>query len=102
VFLTFRFEEPKRISFSKSQFLREEHARLGQEALAQRRVEELTRELEAAQGSTLHEHERATAAEQGLTMAWSALSVEREARALAEGQAQSRGQHVAELEVTLT
>jgi hypothetical protein len=68
----------ERISLSKSRFVREE-------AVVQRRVEELTCELEAAGGSVLHECERAIAAEQGLTTIRSALSIEQEVRTLAEG-----------------
>jgi hypothetical protein len=91
-----------------SRFLREEHARLGPEAAAQRRVRELTRELEAARASELREHYRATVAEQELTTTRSILSIERlaleaelAARALDEGQAQSKGQRVTQLEVML-
>jgi hypothetical protein len=47
------------ISLNKSQFLRDEHARLEQETAAQRWVEELTHELEAARLSELYEHDRA-------------------------------------------
>jgi hypothetical protein len=43
---------------NKSGFLWEEHARLGQEAVAQRWVEELARELEAARVSELRERDR--------------------------------------------
>jgi hypothetical protein len=43
----------------------------------QRRAEELTRELEALRTSGLRERKRATAAEQELTAARSALSTER-------------------------
>jgi hypothetical protein len=75
----------ERILMSKSRFLREEHTRLGQNAVAQRWVEELTCELEVARESKLLERERMTAIEYGLAMAWLALSVEWEAQALAEG-----------------
>jgi hypothetical protein len=45
----------ERISLDKSQFLREKHAQLGQEAEARRRVVELSQELEVARASVLHE-----------------------------------------------
>jgi alkylation response protein AidB-like acyl-CoA dehydrogenase len=44
-------------------FLREEPARLGQEAAAQRRVVELTHKLEAARALVLHERGCVAAAE---------------------------------------
>jgi hypothetical protein len=85
------------ILLKKSWFLGEEHVWLGQEAVAQRRVVELTHELEAARASVLHEHGHVTAAEHELAMSQSALGmeqtplgVERLARAFAEGQAPSR------------
>jgi hypothetical protein len=94
---------------NKSRFLWEEHAWLGQEAVAQRWVMELTHELEAARVLVLHEHGRTTAAEQELATCRSALGAEQAAleaervvRAFAEGQPQSRGQRIAELEVTLS
>jgi hypothetical protein len=93
---------------NKSWFLQEEHTRLGQEAAAQPRVVELTHELGAAQVSVLHECGHTAAAEQELFTSRSALGVEQAAlgveratRALAEGQAPSRGQRITELEVTL-
>jgi hypothetical protein len=54
------------ISLSKSRFLREEHAQLGQETVAQRWVEELNYELEVSRALVLHEQGCATAAEQEL------------------------------------
>jgi hypothetical protein len=51
------------ISLKKSWFLREEHAQLGQEAAAERQVEELTLELKAARASELGECECVTVAE---------------------------------------
>jgi hypothetical protein len=87
------------ISLNKSRFLQEEHARLRQEAVAQRRIRELARELEAARVSELFERDCTTVFEQELAMARSALNteqlalgVERAPRALAEGQAQSKRQ----------
>jgi hypothetical protein len=64
------------ISLSKSRFLQEEHARLRQEIVAQRRVEELTYELDAARASELLECGHATANEQELATTRSALSAE--------------------------
>jgi hypothetical protein len=96
------------ISLNKSRFLREEHARLGRKAAVLRRVGELIHELEATWASELRKHDRATVAEQDLAVARSVLSterllleVERVARALAEGQAQSKGQRVTQLEALL-
>jgi hypothetical protein len=66
----------ERISLDKSRFLREEHAWLGKEAVVQRRVMELTQELEAARASVLHECGRVTAAKQELATTWSALGAE--------------------------
>jgi hypothetical protein len=64
--------------------------------------------LETAQASELHERDRAIVAKQELAAARSALSTkwlvleaEREAQALAEGQAQLKGQQITQLEVTL-
>jgi hypothetical protein len=62
-FLLFILKNLERISLNESRFLRKEHARLGQEAVVQRQIVELTRELEAAPVSMLHERGRATAAE---------------------------------------
>jgi hypothetical protein len=83
---------------NKSRFLREEHARLGQEAVVHRQVVELTHKLEAARASVLHERGRATAADKEITTSQlvlgveqAALGAERVVRAFAEGQAQSRG-----------
>jgi hypothetical protein len=86
----------------KSQFLREEHTRLGQEAEAWRWVMELSQELEVAQASVLHKRGCATDVEQELATTQSALGAERVARALGEGQVQSRGQRIIELEVSLS
>jgi hypothetical protein len=65
--------------------------------------------LEAARASELHEHDRAIIAKQELAASQLArnteqlaLGAERVARALAEGQAQSKGQRITQLEATLT
>jgi hypothetical protein len=70
---------------------------------------ELNHELDAGGALVLHERGRTTAAEQELATTQSALGVEqaalgaeRVARAFAEGQAQSRGQRITELEVTVS
>jgi hypothetical protein len=80
------------ISLDKSRLHREEHARLGQEVAMQRRVRELTCELEAAWALELREHDRVIVTEQVLATSteWLALEAEREARALIEGQLSSR------------
>jgi hypothetical protein len=69
----------------------------------------LARELEAARASELRECDRAIVAKQELATARSApnkerlaLGAEREARALAEGYAQSKGKQITQLEGTLT
>jgi hypothetical protein len=74
----------------------------------QRRVGELTRELEAAQASELRERDRTTVVEWELVVPRSFLSIERlpleveqAAQALAKGQAKSKGQRVTQLEVML-
>jgi hypothetical protein len=70
---------------------------------------ELTHELEAAWASVLHKRGRTTTAEQELATSQSALGteqavlgVEQAAQAFAEGQGQSRGQRITELDVMLS
>lgn len=85
---------------NKSQFLRDEHARLEQETTAQRWVEELTRELESARLSELYERDHA--ARSALNLEQLVLGAERSTQAVAEGQAQSRVQQIDKLEAELS